>query len=117
MSEGNTKVMLCERGIRTFEPMTRNTLDVSAVPLLKHKSHLPVVVDPSHATGIVKLVEPMSLAAVAAGCDALEIEVHCDPENALSDGSQQLTPDAFSKVMNKIKALAGFVGRPVDDGE
>ena len=117
MSEGNTKVMLCERGIRTFEPMTRNTLDVSAVPLLKHKSHLPVVVDPSHATGIVKLVEPMSLAAVAAGCDALEIEVHCDPENALSDGSQQLTPDAFSKVMNKIKALAGFVGRPVDDDE
>jgi 3-deoxy-7-phosphoheptulonate synthase len=117
MSEGNTKVMHCERGIRTFEPMTRNTLDVSAVPLLKHKSHLPVVVDPSHATGIVKLVEPMSLAAVAAGCDALEIEVHCDPENALSDGSQQLTPDAFSKVMNKIKALAGFVGRPVDDGE
>ena len=115
MSEGNSKVMLCERGIRTFEPMTRNTLDISAVPLLKHKSHLPVVVDPSHATGLVKLVGPMSLAAVAAGCDALEIEVHCDPKNALSDGSQQLTPEAFAKVMEKIKAIAEFMGKPVDD--
>lgn len=117
MSEGNSKVMLCERGIRTFEPMTRNTLDISAVPLLKNKSHLPVVVDPSHATGLVKLVGPMSLAAVAAGCDALEIEVHCDPKNALSDGSQQLTPEAFAKVMEKIKAIAGFAGRSVDEVE
>lgn len=117
MSEGNSKVILCERGIRTFEPMTRNTLDISAVALLKHKSHLPVVVDPSHATGIVRLVEPMSLAAVAAGCDGLEIEVHCDPKNALSDGAQQLTPQAFTQVMKKIKALAEFMGKPVDDGE
>ena len=117
MSEGNSKVILCERGIRTFEPMTRNTLDISAVPLLKHKSHLPIVVDPSHATGISKLIEPMSLAAVAAGCDALEIEVHCDPKNALSDGAQQLTPNAFRKVMKKIKALAQYVGKPVDIAE
>ncbi len=117
MSEGNSKVALCERGIRTFEPMTRNTLDVSAVPLLKHKSHLPIVVDPSHATGIVKLVEPMSLAAIASGCDALEIEVHCDPKKALSDGSQQLTPDAFAAVMDKIKAMAQFMGKPLDDAE
>ncbi len=117
MSEGNSKVILCERGIRTFEPMTRNTLDISAVALLKQKSHLPVVVDPSHATGLVKLVEPMSLAAVAAGCDALEIEVHCDPKNALSDGSQQLTPQAFAECMVKIKALAQFMGKPVDSVE
>ena len=117
MSEGNSKVILCERGIRTFEPMTRNTLDISAVALLKHRSHLPIVVDPSHATGIVKLVEPMSLAAVAAGCDGLEIEVHCDPKSALSDGAQQLTPQAFTQVMKKIKALAEFMGKPVDNGE
>ena len=117
MSEGNSKVILCERGIRTFEPMTRNTLDISAVALLKQKSHLPIVVDPSHATGLVKLVEPMSLAAVAAGCDGLEIEVHCDPKKALSDGSQQLTPQAFADTMKKIKALAEFMGKPVDDAE
>ncbi|MBQ8120602.1 MAG: 3-deoxy-7-phosphoheptulonate synthase [Ruminococcus sp.] len=117
MSEGNSKVILCERGIRTFEPMTRNTLDISAVALLKQKSHLPIVVDPSHATGLVKLVEPMSLAAVAAGCDGLEIEVHCDPKKALSDGSQQLTPSAFAETMKKIKALAEFMGKPVDDVE
>ena len=117
MSEGNSKVILCERGIRTFEPMTRNTLDISAVPLLKHKSHLPVVIDPSHATGIAKLVEPMSLSAIAAGCDALEIEVHCEPKKALSDGAQQLTPETFSKVMEKISAMAKFVGKPVDDAQ
>lgn len=117
MSEGNSKVILCERGIRTFEPMTRNTLDISAVPLLKHKSHLPIVIDPSHATGIAKLVEPMSLAAIAAGCDALEIEVHCEPKKALSDGAQQLTPETFAKVMEKISAMAQFVGKPVDDAQ
>jgi len=115
MSEGNSKVILCERGIRTFETMTRNTLDISAVALLKQRSHLPMVVDPSHATGLVKLVEPMSLAAVAAGCDGLEIEVHCDPKSALSDGAQQLTPKAFCGVMEKIKALAGFMGKDVDE--
>ncbi len=111
MAEGNANVILCERGIRTFETMTRNTLDISAVPLLKHKSHLPVCVDPSHATGLVHLIEPMSLAAIAAGADALEIEVHNDPRSALSDGGQQLTPAKFAEVMEKVKGLAGYFGR------
>lgn len=114
MSEGNTKVILCERGIRTFEPATRNTLDISAVPLLKQKTHLPIVIDPSHATGIASLVEPMSLCAVAAGCDALEIEVHNDPKNAWSDGAQSLTPAQFAETMKKIKAMAEFCGKPLD---
>lgn len=114
MAGGNSKVILCERGIRTFEPKTRNTLDLSAVPLLKHHSHLPVVIDPSHATGIAKLVEPMSLAAVASGCDALEIEVHTDPKNAWSDGAQSLTPEQFKETMKKIKAMAEFCGKPLD---
>ncbi|MGN0623855.1 MAG: 3-deoxy-7-phosphoheptulonate synthase [Oscillospiraceae bacterium] len=117
MSEGNSKVILCERGIRTFEPATRNTLDISAVPLLKQKTHLPVVIDPSHATGIASLVEPMSLSAVAAGCDALEIEVHNDPKNAWSDGAQSLTPAQFAESMKKIKALAQFCGKPLDNAE
>ncbi len=111
MSEGNENVILCERGIRTFETMTRNTLDISAVPLLKHKSHLPICVDPSHATGLVHLIEPMSLAAIAAGADALEIEVHNDPRSALSDGGQQLTPAKFAEVMEKVKGLAKYFGR------
>ncbi len=111
MAEGNANVILCERGIRTFETMTRNTLDISAVPLLKHKSHLPICVDPSHATGLVHLIEPMSLAAIAAGADALEIEVHNDPRSALSDGGQQLTPAKFAEVMEKVKGLAGYFGR------
>ena len=115
MAGGNSKVILCERGIRTFEPKTRNTLDLSAVPLLKHHSHLPVVIDPSHATGIAKLVEPMSLAAVASGCDALEIEVHTDPKNAWSDGAQSLTPEQFKETMNKIRAMAQFCGKPLDE--
>ena len=114
MAGGNSKVILCERGIRTFEPKTRNTLDLSAVPLLKHHSHLPVVIDPSHATGIAKLVEPMSLAAVASGCDALEIEVHVDPKNAWSDGAQSLTPEQFKETMRKIKAMTEFCGKPLD---
>ena len=114
MAGGNSKVILCERGIRTFEPKTRNTLDLSAVPLLKHHSHLPVVIDPSHATGIAKLVEPMSLAAVASGCDALEIEVHVDPKNAWSDGAQSLTPEQFKETMKKIKAMSEFCGKPLD---
>ena len=116
MSGGNSKVILCERGIRTFEPKTRNTLDISAVPLLKHHSHLPVVIDPSHATGIAALVEPMSLGAIAVGCDALEIEVHNDPKNAWSDGAQSLTPAQFAEAMKKIKAQAQFSGRPLDEG-
>ena len=116
MSEGNSKVILCERGIRTFEPATRNTLDISAVPLLKQKTHLPIVVDPSHATGIASLVEPMCLGAVAVGCDGLEIEVHNDPKNAWSDGAQSLTPAQFAEAMKKIKAQAEFSGRPIDEG-
>lgn len=113
MSGGNMNVALCERGIRTFETMTRNTLDISAVPLLKQKSHLPVCVDPSHATGIVSLIEPMSLAAVVAGADALEIEVHNDPRSALSDGGQQLTPAKFAEIMTKVKDIAKYMGRTV----
>ena len=109
MSEGNSKVILCERGIRTFEPETRNTLDISAVPLLRQKTHLPIVIDPSHATGISGLIEPMSLAAVAAGADALEIEVHNDPKNAWSDGAQSLTPEQFGASMKKIRELERFM--------
>ena len=111
MAEGNMNVALCERGIRTFETMTRNTLDISAVPLLKQKSHLPVCVDPSHATGLVSLIEPMSLAAVVSGADALEIEVHNDPKSALSDGGQQLTPAKFAEVMKKVRDIAAYMGR------
>ena len=117
MSEGNSQVILCERGIRTYETATRNTLDLASVPLLKQKTHLPVAVDPSHATGIASLVEPCSLGAVAMGCHALEIEVHIDPEHAWSDGAQSLTPEKFKAVMNKIRAMAEFCGRPVDDCE
>ena len=109
MSEGNSKVILCERGIRTFEPETRNTLDISAVPLLRQKTHLPIVIDPSHATGISGLVEPMSLAAAAVGADALEIEVHIDPKNAWSDGAQSLTPEQFRSSMRKIRELEKFI--------
>lgn len=111
MAGGNNNVILCERGIRTFETMTRNTLDISAVPLLKQLSHLPVAVDPSHAAGMTKLVEPLSLAAIVCGADALEIEVHNDPKNALSDGAQSLTPEQFAAIMKKIKAYADFCGK------
>ena len=113
MSEGNQNVILCERGIRTFETMTRNTFDVSAIPLLKQKSHLPVCADPSHATGMISLIEPMALAAVVAGTDALEIEVHCNPKAALSDGGQQLTPAMFKETMKKINGLCGYLGRTI----
>ena len=105
MAGGNDKVILCERGIRTYETATRNTLDLSAVPVIKKKSHLPVIVDPSHATGKSSLVEQMSLAAVAAGADGLMIEVHNDPKHALSDGAQSLTPDQFDIVAKKVFAL------------
>ena len=113
MSEGNMNVILCERGIRTFETMTRNTFDVSAIPLLKEKSHLPICADPSHATGKTSLIESMSLAAIAAGTDALEIEVHNDPRSALSDGGQQLTPAMFSDIMEKIRGLCNYFGRKI----
>ncbi len=105
MAGGNDKVILCERGIRTYETATRNTLDLSAVPIIKKLSHLPVIVDPSHATGKSWLVEQMSLAAVAAGADGLMIEVHNDPKHALSDGAQSLTPDQFDVVAEKVFAL------------
>ena len=108
MAGGNSQVILCERGIRTFETQTRNTLDISAVPLLKHQSHLPVIVDPSHATGIPWLVEPLSKAAVAAGADGLMIEVHNDPKNALCDGAQSLTPGQFDSVMKKVRRQVAF---------
>ncbi len=98
MAGGNEKVILCERGIRTFETYTRNTLDLSAVPMLAELTHLPVVVDPSHATGVARLVKPMALAAAASGCHGLMIEVHNDPAHALCDGAQSLTPDAFADV-------------------
>lgn len=114
LAGGNSNVMLCERGIRTFETMTRNTMDISSIPLLKELSHLPIVADPSHATGKASLVEPMALASIACGVDALIIEVHNDPKNALSDGAQSLTPDQFDHVMTKIKGLAEFNGRVVD---
>ncbi len=111
MSRGNHQVMLCERGIRTFEPATRNTLDLSAVPLLKHLTHLPVVVDPSHGVGKWDLVVPMARAAVAAGADALMVEVHTNPEEALSDGEQSLKPDLFAFMMEEIRKIASAVGR------
>lgn len=102
MSEGNENIILCERGIRTFETYTRNTLDLSAVPLLKELSHLPIVVDPSHATGISKLVKPMALAATACGADGLMIEVHNDPQKALCDGAQSLKPEQFAEVAKSV---------------
>lgn len=111
MAEGDSQVILCERGIRTFETMTRNTLDLSAVPALKDKTHLPVIIDPSHSTGIAKYVEPMSLASVGAGADGLIIEVHNNPKCALCDGAQSLNPEQFSDLMKKIKAMLPIVGR------
>lgn len=111
MAGGNDKVILCERGIRTFETFTRNTLDLSAVLAVKKLSHLPVVVDPSHACGQAWMVERMSMAAVAAGADGLIIEVHNDPKNALCDGAQSITPQQFDSLMGKLGALAQCVGR------
>ena len=105
MSEGNENVILCERGIRTFETYTRNTLDLSAVPMLRKLTHLPIVVDPSHATGIAGLVEPMALAAAAAGADGLMIEVHNNPAEALCDGPQSLTPEQFASVAAKVRKV------------
>ncbi len=111
MSRGNRNVMLCERGIRTFETQYRNTLDLAAVPTLKEMSHLPVIVDPSHATGNWKLVAPMAKAAIAAGADGLLIEVHSNPECALCDGEESLKPDRFQALMDDLKKIAQAVGR------
>lgn len=105
LNEGNPNVILCERGIRTFETITRNTLDLSAIPAVKEHTHLPIIVDPSHATGKLQYVEPMSLAAVAAGADGLIIEVHCNPCEALCDGAQSLDPAGFAKLMEKLRKL------------
>jgi 3-deoxy-7-phosphoheptulonate synthase len=111
LSEGNQAVILCERGIRTFETVTRNTLDLAAIPALKERTHLPVVVDPSHSTGHAQYVASMSFAAIAAGADGLLVEVHPDPEHAFSDGPQSLTPKKFSSMMGKLKAYAEVSGR------
>ena len=111
MAHGNTNVVLCERGIRTFERATRNTLDVSAIPVLKRETHLPVVVDPSHAGGDAELVAPLAFAGIAAGADGLIVEVHPNPECALSDGDQSLTPPAFTSMMARLGAFASAAGR------
>ena len=113
MSEGNPNVIMCERGIRTFEKMTRNTMDLAVIPIIKEKTHLPIVIDPSHATGNWKLVEPVSLAAIAAGADGLIIEVHNNPEAALSDGMQSLKPDKFASLIEKARLVAKAVGREI----
>ena len=109
MASGNEQVILCERGIRTFETYTRNTLDLAAIPVLRHLTHLPVIIDPSHATGKYALVAPLAMGAVATGCDGLLIEVHNDPAHALSDGPQSLNPEAFDKLNRRILALHAFM--------
>ncbi len=113
MAGGNQNVILCERGIRTFETATRNTMDISAVPVLHELSHLPVIVDPSHGTGKVRLVKPMALAAAAAGADGLIIEVHNDPQHALCDGPQSLTPEAFSELAGSVRSILPYAARPM----
>jgi 3-deoxy-7-phosphoheptulonate synthase len=112
-AQGNTNIILCERGIRTYETAMRNTLDLGAVPILKEETHLPVVIDPSHATGRWDLVAPLSLAAVAVGADGLLVEVHSDPENALCDGAQSLKPKTFDKLMKDMDKVAKAVGRTI----
>lgn len=114
LSQGNFNVILCERGIRTFETMTRNTLDLNAVPMIKKNSHLPIIVDPSHAIGIWDKVQPMAMAAIACGADGLMIEVHNHPDQALSDGAQSLTPKNFRKLLEKIEQLAPIVDRKIN---
>jgi 3-deoxy-7-phosphoheptulonate synthase len=114
MAHGNTQIVLCERGIRTFETMTRNTLDISAIPVIKRESHLPVIVDPSHAGGDADLVLPLSLAAIAAGADGLIVEVHPDPETALSDGDQSLAIPAFENLMARLAPIAEAMQRPLE---
>ncbi len=113
LAGGNNKVILCERGIRTFEPSTRNTFDISAIPVIQQKSHLPVIADPSHATGFRDMVTPVARAAVAAGADGLIIEVHNDPNKALSDGPQALLPDQFEKLISEVRLIASAIGRHI----
>ncbi len=114
LSEGNRQVILCERGIRTFEDSTRNTLDLSIVPNIQGQSHLPIIVDPSHATGRPDLIPSMALAAIASGADGIHIEVHSCPERALSDGPQALVPDQFARLMDEIRQLAGLLRKKID---
>lgn len=109
MAGGNDQVILCERGIRTYETATRNTLDLSCIPVLREKTHLPILVDPSHATGVARLVKPMAMAATAAGADGLMIEVHNDPKHALCDGAQSLTPEEFADVVRRVKGIRAVV--------
>ncbi len=111
LAEGNPNVILCERGIRTFEDSARNTLSLSTIPTVKHLSHLPIIVDPSHGTGEIDLVIPMSKAGIACGADGLMIEVHTDPRHALSDGEQSLLPKEFAKLMKELKPIAEAVNR------
>ena len=113
LAVGNEKVILCERGIRTFEPSTRNTLDLSAVPAIRERSHLPVIVDPSHASGRASFVAPLAKAALAVGADGLMIEVHCRPETALCDGDESLNPAEFQRLMGELAALAPHFGRVI----
>src|SRR6056297_3333821 len=113
LAEGNRRVILCERGIRTFETATRNTLDISAIPVLRQQTHLPILIDPSHATGHAALVPSMCYASVAAGCDGLIVEVHPHPENAASDGPQSLRPADFTAMMAKLREFAAVVGRTI----
>jgi 3-deoxy-7-phosphoheptulonate synthase len=113
LNEGNHRVILCERGVRGFQQITRNTLDVSSIPLIKQSSHLPVIMDPSHGTGIRSLVAPMARAALAAGADGLMVEVHPHPEEALSDGAQSLRPSGFDELMKSLGPVAQAVGRMI----
>jgi 3-deoxy-7-phosphoheptulonate synthase len=113
LSGGNHQVILCERGIRTFETATRNTMDIGAIPVVKKKSHLPIVADPSHAIGIRDKVIPMARAAVAAGADGILVEVHNDPDHAKSDGAQSLFPDQFSQMMKEVRIIAEAIGRRI----
>jgi 3-deoxy-7-phosphoheptulonate synthase len=113
LSGGNYDVILCERGIRTFETYTRNTMDVAAIPIMHKLSHLPVTADPSHGTGLRDKVPPMAFASVAAGADALLIEVHPNPDKAISDGAQSLRPEQFAKLMEQVRAIAPVIGRTV----
>lgn len=113
MNEGNQNVILCERGIRTTETYTRNTLDVSAIPCIKRMSHLPVIIDPSHSGGYSYLVEPLTLAGIAAGADGIIVEVHNDPLHAKCDGQQSLTPEQFGELMGKAEKLVDFMGKTI----
>jgi len=114
LSEGNYNVILCERGVRTFSDHTRNTLDLSVIPAVQRRSHLPIVVDPSHGTGKRSKVLPLSRAAVAAGADGLLVEVHHDPDRALSDGMQSILPDEFEQLLKEVRQIAGVLGRTVN---